>query len=203
MMASKGAKDDAKFRSDAFEKLLKAMIDCENSARVRKSAADAVGDIILSCDWDPELYYQRTGDYSKLVSLLLQALEDEDGGVRDAVARSIAKCKIGSIAKSKKDSRLAAGLIEALESEADSNVRAQLVRALGRQGDLAIKPLCEVLTNSREEFTVRNAAALVLGEMGDEADVGATLTRVATDEEEDLGLRTEARRALAKLSSAH
>jgi len=120
------------------------------------------------------------------VEPLIQALKDEDSGVRWAAAATLGEIK---------DERAVAPLIQALK-DGGRGVRWQAAMALVEMGEPAVEPLIQALKDEEEE--VRWAATEALGRMGDARAVESLIQAL---KDEDELVRKTAKEALEKIKA--
>lgn len=116
--------------------------------------------------------------------------ENSDRLIRRDMARYIGELRY---AKATPD------LIDRLQNDADPEVRAACAYALGNIGaKFAVAPLQEVMENEKEEMPVRLAAAVALGQMGNERGIKFLIDQLKSSDEKVRASAVEALRTIGK-----
>ncbi len=90
-------------------------------------------------------------------------------------------------------------LIDKLQKDADPEVRGACAYALGNIGaKFAVGPLQEVMENEKEEMPVRLAAAVALGQMGNEQGINFLIDQLKSSDEKVRAAAVEALRTIGK-----
>ncbi|MEZ8222067.1 HEAT repeat, partial [Candidatus Fervidibacteria bacterium JGI MDM2 JNZ-1-D12] len=90
-------------------------------------------------------------------------------------------------------------LIDKLQKDADPEVRSACAYALGNIGaKFAVGPLQEVMENGKEEMPVRLAAAVALGQMGNEQGIKFLIDQLKSSDEKVRAAAVEALRTIGK-----
>ncbi len=116
--------------------------------------------------------------------------ENSDRLIRRDMARYIGELRY---AKATPD------LIDKLQKDADPEVRSACAYALGNIGaKFAVGPLQEVMENGKEEMPVRLAAAVALGQMGNEQGIKFLIDQLKSSDEKVRAAAVEALRTIGK-----
>lgn len=116
--------------------------------------------------------------------------ENSDRLIRRDMARYIGELRY---AKATPD------LIEKLQNDADPEVRSACAYALGNIGArFAVGPLQEAMENEKEEMPVRLAAAVALGQMGNEQGIKFLIDQLKSSDEKVRAAAVEALRTIGK-----
>jgi len=116
--------------------------------------------------------------------------ENSDRLIRRDMARYIGELRY---AKATPD------LIDKLQKDADPEVRSACAYALGNIGaKFAVGPLREVMENRKEEMPVRLAAAVALGQMGNEQGIKFLIDQLKSSDEKVRAAAVEALRTIGK-----
>ncbi len=116
--------------------------------------------------------------------------ENSDRLIRRDMARYIGELRY---AKATPD------LIDKLQKDADPEVRSACAYALGNIGaKFAVGPLQEVMENRKEEMPVRLAAAVALGQMGNEQGIKFLIDQLKSSDEKVRAAAVEALRTIGK-----
>ncbi len=116
--------------------------------------------------------------------------ENSDRLIRRDMARYIGELRY---AKATPD------LIDKLQKDADPEVRSACAYALGNIGaKFAVGPLQEVMENGKEEMPVRLAAAVALGQMGNEQGINFLIDQLKSSDEKVRAAAVEALRTIGK-----
>ena len=116
--------------------------------------------------------------------------ENSDRLIRRDMARYIGELRY---AKATPD------LIDKLQKDADPEVRSACAYALGNIGaKFAVGPLQEVMENEKEEMPVRLAAAVALGQMGNEQGIKFLIDQLKSSDEKVRAAAVEALRTIGK-----
>ncbi|MCS7193108.1 MAG: HEAT repeat domain-containing protein [Armatimonadetes bacterium] len=116
--------------------------------------------------------------------------ENSDRLIRRDMARYIGELRF---------SKASTDLIDRLRNDADPEVRSASAYALGNIGArFSIGPLSEVMANEKEEMPVRLAAAVALGQMGDEKGIQFLIEQLKSSDEKLRSAAVEALRTIGK-----
>lgn len=116
--------------------------------------------------------------------------ENSDRLIRRDMARYIGELRYA---------KAAADLIYRLQNDADPEVRSACAYALGNiKPKFAIGPLQEVMENGKEEMPVRLAAAVALGQMGNERGIKFLIDQLKSGDEKIRASAVEALRMIGK-----
>ncbi|MGQ9728627.1 MAG: HEAT repeat domain-containing protein [Candidatus Fervidibacter sp.] len=116
--------------------------------------------------------------------------ENSDRLIRRDMARYVGELRYA---------KAAADLIDRLQNDADPEVRSACAYALGNiKAKFAIGPLQEVMGNEREEMPVRLAAAVALGQMGNEQGIKFLIDQLKSSDEKIRASAVEALRMIGK-----
>jgi hypothetical protein len=163
----------------ATEELIEALTDSE--MEVRRNAAEALG---------------RLGDTGALgaLSALMDKEKEQDAWVREVAEESADLIQIKSAARKLPDKAALAVLVGGLRSKWDV-VRRTATDFLEKGGTDAVQALTPALED--EDWQVRRQAAILLGNMGDKAAVGAL--RNALTNETNASTKAAMEEAITKL----
>ncbi|MFN4180209.1 MAG: HEAT repeat domain-containing protein [Armatimonadota bacterium] len=116
--------------------------------------------------------------------------ENSDRLIRRDMARYIGELRYA---------KATADLIDKLQKDPDPEVRSACAYALGNIGSkFATFPLREVMENEREEMPVRLAAAVALGQMGNEQGIKFLIDQLKSSDEKVRAAAVEALRTIGK-----
>ncbi len=116
--------------------------------------------------------------------------ENSDRLIRRDMARYIGELRY---------SKATSDLIDRLQNDADPEVRSACAYALGNIGSkFAVGPLREVMENKKEEMPVRLAAAVALGQMGNEQGIQFLVEQLKSGDEKVRASAVEALRTIGK-----
>jgi HEAT repeat protein len=165
----------ASFATDAITGILN---NGDESSEIREKAAWALGEV-----WKGH----RNSDISTALAVVNYEKDNDD--VRASAAEALGK--IGNNAARDSLTQIVTN------NDENQDVREKAMYALGRMGKPAINLLVNVLNDKEEHSTLRNAAAFILGEIGDQTVV-IHLERAVRDK--DIDVRTTANTMLTLIN---